>query len=110
MDRDKNRLDVDYRYLYYIDYSWCYWIKYIMEIELTENKNKVVIEAIKFCLNWNPLSMELYSVDYKTDKELYKCELLDRDFGGWVEVRLNEKFVRSGINWLKNGGLSSWMS
>jgi hypothetical protein len=52
--------------------------------------------------------MTLYGVDYKVDKELYKCELLDRDFGGVVEIRLEEKFVRSGINWLKNGGLL-WM-
>jgi len=76
-----------------------------MEIRLTENRNSIIIEAIKFCLNWNPLSMELDRVDYKEDKELYKCELLDRGFGGWVEIRLEEKFVRSAINWLNNGGL-----
>jgi hypothetical protein len=79
-----------------------------MEIGLTENKLKGIVESIMFCLNWNPLSMELYSVKYKIDKEIYKCELLDRDFGGVVEVRLEEKFVRSGVKWLRNGGKNSW--
>lgn len=80
----------------------------VYSMDIRGKKFKEVLKAIKFCLNWNPLSMELYSVDYKVDKELYKCEILDRDFGGVVEIRLEEKFVRSGINWLKNGGCQSW--
>jgi hypothetical protein len=77
-------------------------------MNILDDKNMVVIKAIKFCLNWNPATMHLYGVDYKVDKELYKCRVLDRDFGGRVTVRLEEKFVRSAINWLKNGGL--WWS
>jgi len=50
--------------------------------------------------------MRLYGVDYKVDKEIYKCRVLDYGFGGRVTVRLEEKFVRSAINWLKKGG--SW--
>jgi len=74
-------------------------------MNIIEEKNREVIKAIKFCLNWNSATMRLYGVEYKVDKELYKCRVLDRDFGGRVTVRLEEKFVRSAINWLKNGGL-----
>lgn len=72
------------------------------------NENQPIIKAIKFCLNWNSATMKLLGVDYSVDKEIYKCRVLDRDFGGRVTARLEEKFVRSAINWLKSGG-KWWM-
>lgn len=73
-------------------------------MNILNSKNKEVIKAIKFCLNWHSQTMKLYGIDYKVDKEIYKCRVLDEVFGGRVTVRLEEKFVRSAINWLKSGG------
>lgn len=48
--------------------------------------------------------MKLYGVDYKYNRELYKCRLLDEKFGGRVTVYLEEQFIRSAIAWINKGG------
>lgn len=73
-------------------------------MNIHDPKNIPIIKAIKFCLNWNPKTMKLLGVKYSVDKEIYKCRVFDPDWGGRTTVRLEEKFVRSAINWLKNGG------
>lgn len=71
-------------------------------------KNANTVKAIKFCLNWDPKIMKLYSVKYSIDKEIYKVSVLDYNWGGRTTCRLTEKFVRSSRNWLNAGGSFFW--
>jgi hypothetical protein len=77
-------------------------------MNIYDAKNQPIIKAIKFCLNYNPDYMKLKWVEYKVNREIYKCRVLDHKFGGIVTIHLQEKFVRSAVNWLKNGGMAEW--
>ena len=76
----------------------------VTKINIYSRENQEIVKSIKFCLNWNPQTCKLLSVKYSVDKELYKVRMIDYDFGGRVTVRLEEKFVRHAMLWLRNGG------
>lgn len=76
-------------------------------MNIYDPQNKNIIKAIKFCLNWGS-GMKLLGVDYKTSKELYKVKVFDPQFGGRTTIRLEEKFVRSAINWVLAGKKLLW--
>jgi hypothetical protein len=78
-------------------------------MNIYDPKHAPVIKAIKFCLNYHPANMRILGVDYKESRELYKCRVLDHEFGGRVTVYLEEKFVRHAINWLNQGGMAEWL-
>lgn len=65
-------------------------------MNIFDPKNQMYAKAIKFCLNFNQ-HIKLRSVDYKSSKDIYKCRVIDHQFGGHVTVRLNGCFVRSAV-------------
>ena len=65
-------------------------------MNIYDPKNQMYMKAIKFCLNFNQ-HIQLKSVDYKSQKDIYKCRVLDHQFGGNVTVNLNGFFVRSAV-------------
>jgi len=76
-------------------------------MNIYDPKNKDVVNAIKFCLNWGN-GMKLLGVKYSTDKEIYKCRVFDPNWGGRTTIRLDEKFVRHAIQWIQKGGKALW--
>jgi len=65
-------------------------------MNIYDPKNQDYIKAIKFCLNFNGKIKLLY-VDYKGDKDIFKCRVLDHQFGGRITVNLNGFFVRNAL-------------
>jgi CHASE2 domain-containing sensor protein len=65
-------------------------------MNICDTKNRMYVNAIKFCLNFNG-QIKLIGVDYKSGKDIYKCRVIDHQFGGRVTVRLNGDFVRSAV-------------
>ena len=59
------------------------------------------LNAIKFALNYPP-EVELRYFDMY--KDIYKVAVLD---GGWYEINLEGKFVRSALKWR---GIKAWTS
>lgn len=76
-------------------------------MNIFDPKNQMYMKAIKFCLNFNG-HIQLKSVDYKTSKDIYKCRVLDHQFGSNVTVRLNGDFVRSAVKRVLNGHKLIW--
>jgi hypothetical protein len=72
-------------------------------MNIRDKKNSKILRAILFCLNADP-TLKLLGVDYKSNREVYKCRVLDYNFGGRITVNLDERFVNSAFNWLKFDG------
>ena len=66
------------------------------DMNIYDTKNQMYVKAIKFCLNFNG-KIDLLYVDYKSGKDIYKCRVLDHQFGGRLTVRLDGSFVRSAV-------------
>ncbi len=71
------------------------------------SKNQHQIKAVKFCLNFND-KIKLVSVDYKSQKDIYKVRVIDHQFGSRATVRLNGNFVRSAVQRVLNGHQLIW--
>lgn len=76
-------------------------------MNIFDSKNQMYVKAIKFCLNFNQ-HIHLKGIDYKSQKDIYKCRVLDHQFGGLVTVRLNGDFVRSAVKRVLNDQPLIW--
>jgi hypothetical protein len=76
-------------------------------LDIFDLKSQHQVKAIKFCLNFND-KIKLLSVDYSCDKDIYKCDVLDNQFGGLVTIRLDGDFVRNAIKRVYSGKPLLW--
>jgi hypothetical protein len=80
----------------------------IKQMNIYDPKNRLKINAIKFCLNWAS-NMKLISIKYVPTKEIYKVRVFDPAWGAQTTCKLTKKFVDSAVVWINSGKNRRWI-
>lgn len=73
------------------------------------NIPKIVFNACKFCVNFQPGADRILDIKYYEDEEIYLVHMRHDQERNWgTYVGLEEHFVRSAVKHLNSGGLNKW--